>query len=249
MFCAALSALPQSGHCSSLPIHCQFTANSLQIHCGFTVSTVGTAGTPAVCKHSANSLPGHCRFTADSLWALWALQVSANILLEVCDLSASPAALWALWGNPKFADVVCDCDPKFISHLWCTLHNLTGVHLKMSSTFHLETDGASEHTNPTICQVLHFHVAHNKQGWARSLPSSCVCFHMMNIVNASMGYSGFQLKMGHSLQLLPPLVADSFPQADLDTKHAILALKELELDLLKAHNNLQLLNNLHPKYP
>ena len=54
---------------------------------------------------------------------------------------------------------------------------------------------------------------------------------MMNIVNASMGYSGFQLKMEHSLQLLPPLVADS--PTKTWTKHAILALKELELDLLK----------------
>ncbi|RDB16052.1 Transposon Tf2-6 polyprotein [Hypsizygus marmoreus] len=56
-------------------------------------------------------------------------------------------------------DIICDRDKLFISKFWKALTKLTGVKLKMSSAYHPQTDGASERTNKTVNQALHFHVS------------------------------------------------------------------------------------------
>jgi hypothetical protein len=81
---------------------------------------------------------------------------------------------------------------------------LMGVSLKMFTAYHPETDGSSERTNKTINQCLRYHVQRNQKGWVRSLP--LVRFQIMNTVNASTGYSGFELRMGRSPRIIPPLV-------------------------------------------
>ena len=74
----------------------------------------------------------------------------------------------------------------------------------MSSAYHPETDGSSERTNKTIDQSLCYFVQRNQKGWVKSLPR--VRFNMLNTVNASMGFLGFQLKMGHLPRLIPPIL-------------------------------------------
>jgi hypothetical protein len=59
------------------------------------------------------------------------------------------------------------------------LHKLTGVKLKMSSAYHLETDGASERSNKTINQSIRYHVRHNQKGWVHVLPK--IRFDLMNL--------------------------------------------------------------------
>jgi hypothetical protein len=41
-------------------------------------------------------------------------------------------------------EIVSDRDKLFVSQFWTALHKLTGITLKMSSSFHPQTDGASE---------------------------------------------------------------------------------------------------------
>src|ERR1700733_6812555 len=100
--------------------------------------------------------------------------------------------------------LVSDRDKLLVSKFWKALHKLTGVHLKMSSAYHPQTDGASKQTNKTLNQCIHFHVKRNQKGWICALP--IIRFNMMNSINASTGYSGFQLWMGCSPQIIPPLV-------------------------------------------
>ena len=100
-------------------------------------------------------------------------------------------------------DIVTDRDKLFVSQFWKALHRLTGVDLKMSTSYHPQTDGASERTNRTVIQMLRFHVERNQQGWLKALP--LVRFHLMNSVNASTGFSPFQLRFGRSPRVLPPL--------------------------------------------
>jgi hypothetical protein len=97
-----------------------------------------------------------------------------------------------------------DQDHLFISKCWKALHKLTGVKLKMSTSYHPQTDGASERSNKTLNQALRYHIQRNQTGWVQALPH--VHFTMMNTVNTSTGFSGFQLRMGHSPHLLPPLI-------------------------------------------
>lgn len=51
-------------------------------------------------------------------------------------------------------EIVSDRDKLFVSKFWKALHKLTGVKLAMSSSFHPQTDGASERSNKTVNQSI-----------------------------------------------------------------------------------------------
>jgi transposase InsO family protein len=50
-----------------------------------------------------------------------------------------------LHGLPK--EIVSDRGPQFASKFWRRLFELLGVDIRLSSVFHLETDGQTERTN------------------------------------------------------------------------------------------------------
>jgi hypothetical protein len=102
-------------------------------------------------------------------------------------------------------DIVSDRDKLFISRFWKALHKLTGIDLKLSSAYHPETDGASERTNKTVIQCIRFAVERDQKGWVRALPK--VRFDIMNTINASTGFTPFQLRFGKSPRIIPPLLA------------------------------------------
>jgi hypothetical protein len=137
--------------------------------------------------------------------------------------------------NGLMRQIVTDRDPLFTSELWTALHKLTGVKLKMSTAYHPQTDGASERTNKTLNQAIRYHVDNNQKGWLSKLPR--IRFAIMNTVNASTGFSPFQLKTGRSPRIIPPLIpaAANSTTAELDA-HKIVA--QLELDVKEAQDNL-----------
>jgi hypothetical protein len=49
--------------------------------------------------------------------------------------------------NGLMLNLISDRDALFTAELWTALHKLTGVKLKMSTSYHPETDGSSERTN------------------------------------------------------------------------------------------------------
>jgi hypothetical protein len=112
--------------------------------------------------------------------------------------------------NGLSLEIISDRDKLFVSKFWAALHKLTGVKL-MSTSFHPETDSASERTNKTVNQCICYHVARNQCSWARALP--CIRFHLMNSINKSTGYSPFQLKTGRSPRVIPPLLPTHKPMA------------------------------------
>ena len=107
------------------------------------------------------------------------------------------------------ADIICDRDKLFVSWFWQALTKLTGVDLKMTTSYHPETDGASEHSNKTVIQMLQYHVRWNQKGWVRVLLQ--IQFQIMNTINASTGFSGFQLHLGCSPRVIPPIVPSTLP--------------------------------------
>lgn len=111
--------------------------------------------------------------------------------------------------------------------------------LKMLSAYHPETDGSSERSNKTVAQSLRYHVDRHQKGWVRALP--LVRFNIMNTVNASTGFSPFQLRMGCSPHLIPPLtdsratkVLQVYPDAGAATEF----IEKLALDTMEAKDNL-----------
>ena len=97
-------------------------------------------------------------------------------------------------------EFISDRDKLLVSCVEKTLTKITRVKLGMSTAFHPETDGASEHMNKTVNQCLRYHVARNQKGWVRVLPQ--VHFTIKNTINKSTGFSPFQLQTGWSLRLI-----------------------------------------------
>ena len=91
-------------------------------------------------------------------------------------------------------NIISDRDKLFVSKFWRHLILLTGVKHTYSSSYHPQSNGASEHINKTVNQCIHFHVERNQTGWAKALP--LICFQIMNSVNKSTGFSPFQLRFG-----------------------------------------------------
>lgn len=123
--------------------------------------------------------------------------------------------------------------------MWRALLKLTGVKLKILSLYHPESDSASERSNKTVNQCVRFHVGQNKKGWVRALPQ--IRFDMMNTVNVSTGFSGFQLKLGRSPRVIPPLVPVNLPDDLINTPEAVVALAVVErvvTDVAEAKDNL-----------
>jgi len=132
-------------------------------------------------------------------------------------------------------ELISDRDKLFVSRFWRRLSKIAGVKLGMSTAFHPETDGASERTNKTVSQCLRFHVTRNQEGWVRALPR--VHFVIMNTVNKSTGFSPFQLHMGRSPRLIPPITAAVRESGGVDAAKLI---DQLSTNVAEAWDNLML---------
>lgn len=159
-----------------------------------------------------------------------------RIIPTTCSLTAQRLAelFFREWycENGLPLEIVSDRDKLFVSHFWKALHKLTGVDLKMSSSYHPETDGASERTNKTVIQCLRFAVERDQKGWSRALPK--VRFDIMNTVNKSTGHTPFLLRFGKSPRLLPPLYTPPLDTpndpAEADARSQIERMAFLELE-------------------
>ena len=111
--------------------------------------------------------------------------------------------------------------------------------LGMSTAFHPEMDGSSERTNKTVNQCLWYHVTRNQKGWVWALP--WVHFVIMNTVNKSTGFSPFQLHIGRSPRLIPPIAplvwAQAAPGPGVD---ALRLIEQINADVAEAKDNLML---------
>ena len=135
-------------------------------------------------------------------------------------------------------EFISDRDKLFVSRFWRRLSKIAGVKLGMSTAFHPETDGASERTNKTVNQCLRFHVTRNQKGWVRALPR--VRFAIMNTVNKSTGFSPFQLHMGRSPRLIPPIAASARRSGGVEAVKAVELIDRISTDVAEAKDNLML---------
>jgi hypothetical protein len=76
-------------------------------------------------------------------------------------------------------------------------------------------------------------------GWVHALPR--IIFDIMNSINASTGFSNFQIRLGQSLCLIPPLIPHTLTPMTTKTNETQCARKlitELETDVNEAKDNL-----------
>ncbi|KAJ3575561.1 hypothetical protein NP233_g1018 [Leucocoprinus birnbaumii] len=166
-------------------------------------------------------------------------RLGADVRLIPCKKGIKASELAELFFNHWYCenglpeDIVSDRDVLFLSKFWQHFMDLLNVDLKMSTAFHPQTDGSSERTNKTLNQMLRYHVNHQQQGWYDALPK--VRFAMMNTQNASMGYTGFQLRMGFSPRVIPAMIKQT---AELETESPAQMLDRLAKITADAQDNL-----------
>ena len=136
-------------------------------------------------------------------------------------------------------EIISNRDKLFLLKFWSHLHKLTGVKIKMSTAYHSKTDGMRECSNKMVIQVIWFHVEWNQQGWVWALLR--VRFNIMNTMNKSTGFSPFQLHMGCTPHIIPPLLANMPTDSADISPPAITArmiIKRLQHDVLEAQDNM-----------
>ncbi|GJE97660.1 polyprotein [Phanerochaete sordida] len=102
--------------------------------------------------------------------------------------------IYKLHGLPRA--IVSDRDSLFTSLFWDRLHKLIGVQLRMSSSFHPQSDGMTERANRTMEQMLRQCISPTQKDWATRLPA--IEFAMNSARSETTGFSPFFLNSGRS---------------------------------------------------
>lgn len=166
-------------------------------------------------------------------------RLGCDIQVAPCKMSMTAAEFASIFFDKWYCEngcpreIISDRDKLFISKFWSSLMKRAGIHHKLSTSYHPQTDGLSERSNKTVIQCLRFHVERNQKGWVRALPK--IRFDIMNTINSSTGFSPFQLKTGHSPRIIPPIVTVANSRED---QEAISVLERLQTDILEAKDNL-----------
>lgn len=100
--------------------------------------------------------------------------------------------VYKLHGMPK--NIVSDRDKLFTSTFWNRLNELTGTELRMSSSFHPESDGSTERANRTMAQMLRQCVSPDQKDWVSKIPA--IEFAMNSASSATTGFPPFVLNHG-----------------------------------------------------
>ena len=100
--------------------------------------------------------------------------------------------IFKLHGLPD--SIVSDRDPKFTSEFWKRLMQLSGIQLKMSSSRHPQTDGASEIMNRMVENYLRCYCSYHQNNWDELLPAAEFAYN--SAVSEDLGMSPFELDLG-----------------------------------------------------
>ena len=90
--------------------------------------------------------------------------------------------------------IVSDRNSKFTSEFWKRLMDLCGIKLKMSTSRHPQTDGASEIMNRMVENYLRCYCSYNQDDWDHLLPAAEFAYN--SAVSEDLGTSPFELDIG-----------------------------------------------------
>lgn len=108
-------------------------------------------------------------------------------------------------GIPK--SIVSDRGPIFLSRFWTDLFKISATKLRMSSSYHPQTDGQTEVMNRTIEKYLRAFIFHKPSLWYKFLPWAE--YHYNTPVRSRSGLSTYKVIYGKLLPSLPSYVVGS----------------------------------------
>jgi hypothetical protein len=94
-----------------------------------------------------------------------------------------------------------------MGHVWRDLFRLAGVHLKMSTAFHPQTDGQSEAVNKMIAMYLRCLTGDRPRAWLDWLPWAEYCYN--TAYPSLLRMTPFQVVYGRPPSALVPYTAGS----------------------------------------
>ncbi|KAJ3000255.1 hypothetical protein NUW54_g6809 [Trametes sanguinea] len=100
--------------------------------------------------------------------------------------------VYKLHGLPE--RIISDRDTLFTSTFWQKLHGLLGTELRLSSSYHPQTDGLTERANRTMTQMLRQCVRPDQKDWVVRLPAVELAMNMAR--SETTGFSPFYLNYG-----------------------------------------------------
>lgn len=155
------------------------------------------------------------------------------ILLKHPYNACSVAALFArevvkLHGIPQ--SILSDRDPLFVSNFWKELFKLQGTVLKMSSSYHPETDGQTEVVNRCLEAYLRCFASEQPKTWSYWLPWAELWYN--TTFHVSTGTTPFQVVYGR-----PPPTITRFMEGETKVEAVARELQERDeaLAQLKYH--------------
>ncbi|KAL8103482.1 hypothetical protein AgCh_027899 [Apium graveolens] len=124
--------------------------------------------------------------------------------------------------------IVSDRDAIFLSKFWQELFNLQGTSLKMSSSYHPQTDGQTEIVNKCLQHYLRCFVSEETNSWHKFLGLAEWCYNTS--FHSTIGQSPFEVVYGKP----PPALAQYIPgTSQIDVVDVSLHTKDVKLQILK----------------
>jgi hypothetical protein len=102
-----------------------------------------------------------------------------------------------LHGFPE--SIVSDRDSRFTSAFWNGLWKLSGTQLKMSTSYHPQTDGQTENVNRVVQDMLRAYVAEDRKDWDRHLTAVEIAINSSR--HASTGFTPHFLNHNQEMRL------------------------------------------------
>ena len=116
--------------------------------------------------------------------------------------------IWKYHGLPT--DIVSDRDSRFMSETWKEFLRLLEIRPRMSTAFHLQTDGQMERLTQTIEAYLRAFVDKEQDDWVRLLPMAEFTYN--NSVTVGNGMTPFYANYGfHPMAIDPASTAPLNP--------------------------------------
>lgn len=141
--------------------------------------------------------------------------------------------------------IVSDRDKLFTSKFWNALFQLQGTKLRMSSSYHPQTDGQSEVVNRTLEQYLRCFSGAQPRRWRDWLPWAEFSYNSTS--HSSTGTTPFEAVYGVPPPSLLRYVPGTTSVASVDTylRDRDVILRDLRAHLLQARDRMVSLANLH----